>query len=181
MSSMIPQNNNIIAYSGTPDDDLRIMQWYLRMLQDGEFNEFMADNVNTLGQFYAVINRPESTLLYECDNNGILQTALFEPFFKSVCASIWTIKSLRGTSRQIAFMHAILAAAYNVWPSIVALVRHDWIATMHAKAGFKIAGELPYLSGSDPTTILYATKEMYENSHFYKLGGNNENIQQRHN
>ena len=161
----------ILAYTGTQEEDLAILKWYFELIALNELEVFTTENTHTPFAFLQMLQQP-NVFLYTVDGSfSIIHVALFIPFLSGACVSVWTSPSSRGSKGHIIFAQKTLEASLKTWPVIVAITKHDHLADLFEKAGFIWLERIDYLIDGEAANLLSITKEGYEQADFSSLGG----------
>jgi hypothetical protein len=87
-------------YTGTPDEDVLIAHWYLRMAHDGDLINIFTRNARTLRSLYQMTGPPK-TLVYLTDAQGMWFATWGDSFMNGSFIGLWTRSDRRGTRDMV--------------------------------------------------------------------------------
>lgn len=87
-------------YTGTPDEDVLIAHWYLRMANDGDLTSIFTRNSRTLRSLFYMTGPPK-TLVYLTDPEGMWFATWGDTFMNGSFIGLWTRSDRRGTRDMV--------------------------------------------------------------------------------
>ena len=151
-------------YTGTPDEDVLIAHWYLRMVNDGDLANIFTRNARTMRSLFNMTGPPK-TLVYLTDAEGIWFATWGDTFMNGSFIGLWTRSDRRGTRDMI---RAILDAfAWYLVPLpnlFVATKQQRLVGDANrpgplVRLGFKVLDYVPEWHDDDGAWLLRVDRE----------------------
>lgn len=154
----------IYAHGTDPQTDLLMVQWWLRMREDGDLEKTFLQSALTLSGFMSVW-RADTGLMLEIDEEGITVAGWIQRFMGAGMFGLWVRADKRkniGTLRAVLNMYrAVFGAGLT---SIVGITKQPELLEEHERLGYKILGSVPYLwdKENDGYVVVLTAADFYE-------------------
>ena len=157
-------------YVGTPAEDIAILAWQRKMLEDGEFFTIFTD-VRQAPSSFLDLFRPPNLLFYKLNaDDAIHYAAWFTPSWFGAFGSVWVARSIRGThvgEESFLLGQCIMAIGFKLYPLLGGITSRTPFVAKNADKWYVNMGKLPYkLNGEHDQWLLFYTKEQFENGPF---------------
>jgi len=160
----------IVIYKAEPVEDIYLTKWYDYMIESGEWETIFTNELRPLSRFLANFQSPRICAFYPDPETGCKLAVWFVPFDGNTSAfmNYWVHPDTRGTSLHYAATRIIYEVATRIWRVILGITKHEHLLRIHRKIGYNIVGQIPELLEGSDVWVLYLTRELFENSYFYK-------------
>lgn len=146
-----------------PEHEILLMQWWARLIEEGELRTVFDDRYERLSEVFAAFRH--DPLFFEADQHGIWgafwfdATALAGAFF-----SIWLRADHRQSRRSLEAISEALGAGFHVFKyrAVLVVTREPAIAKLHWRYGFTKLGTVPGLYFGDDAIVSYMTDDQFD-------------------
>lgn len=161
------------VYQPTIEHDLIFSNWYVHLNESGDFDRIFTERLRPLSQFMSNFQSPTITAFARDDAHNVWICAWFATFSdiaSGVFMHMWCREDMRGTREQYNLTHLIYSFATTAWPVVIGITKHEDLLHIHRKLGYHIVGTIPKMLDQQDVWVLYLTRELFEDSRFYKIG-----------
>jgi hypothetical protein len=151
------------GYTGTPEEDTMIAQWWAEMLASGELEAIFSDSCRAIGSFFPIFKLPNH-LFYMQDARGLTLAIWFGKLLDSACVGIFLAPRSRLDTTIYRAVQLIYHTIFDSFPLITGVTKREKLLTTFTDLGYNIVGRVDGLLDSQPTWILHLPKSSYENS-----------------
>jgi hypothetical protein len=160
----------ITLYSGTPDEDVIIAQWWDLLFGTPEFADLVSSSAYSLSAFYSMF-KPPNMMAYTVKDDAIESVHWAEPISTSPHAiffSSWCAEELRGTKRQAILMTTLYQLLFSMGKRVIlGITKQEKLLDLHRKLGYVILDPVPFLFDDASAWVMYLTKDAFEHSRLY--------------
>lgn len=153
-------------YTGTPDEDILIAHWYLRMANDGDLTNIFTRNARSLRALFNMTGPPK-TLVYLTDSEGIWFATWGDTFMNGSFIGLWTRTDRRGTRAMIRASLDAFAWYLVPLPNLFVATKQRQLVLSRAgldqgpllRLGFKTLGYIEQWHDEDGAWLLHITRD----------------------
>jgi hypothetical protein len=157
------KNASLTQYQGTPQDDVRVLEWYKELLESGELFNLVFPSAYALGGFFTMLRK--SYFFYGLDEEDrIWFSSWFEPATRGVAfMSMWARREKRNTKKGVAQAYAMYKNAFKLLNVILGVTKQERLLKVHKRAGYEVVSKIPMLwGGVEDAWLVMLTKENFE-------------------
>lgn len=153
----------MILYTGLPQEDLLIAQWYAFMADMKEIESTFSESLLPLGAFMGYFRGAGRSLIYDVDKTGFYAAWWFEESLDGVMSGFWLRRDYRRKhqGRQAALDG--LDIALKRWPVVIGITREALLRT-HKQLGYTVVGSVPLIKNGESMWIVCITRAMYDDA-----------------
>lgn len=145
-------------YTGTPDEDVLIAHWYLRMANDGDLTNIFTRNARTLRSLFNMTGPPK-TLIYLTDAEGMWFAVWGDTFMNGSFIGLWTRKDRRGTRDMVRAILDAFAWYLVPLPNLFIATKQERLLEPLKRLGFKLIDRVEQWHDDDDAWILRITRD----------------------
>ena len=166
------QKLGIQIYQPCHEHDAVLLRWWAYLNETEEFDRVFTKQLFPLSKFLDNFQPPRITA-FNANDDGIWLCVWIVPFADTDSGAFlnyWCRESKRGTIEHYKSAKFIYDMATKIWPVLIGTTKHEDLLKIHRKLGYNIVGKVPHMIDGEDAWILYLTRELFEQSRFYKIG-----------
>ena len=154
-------------YTRDPNQDLKLVQWYMRLVETGDLDHLISKDSHRLYPFLTIFQ--DAFLVYTEDSKGRINfAAWFVPsapadYTSPPYVGVW-LSDVKGSKHSLDCIYIIYSMAFEIWPSLLGFTWQPEHLEIHRKLGYNIIGSIPNYQGRSIMHIVHLTKEDFEGS-----------------
>jgi hypothetical protein len=147
----------IVQYTPTYKLDALLLQWYARLLQDGELATMLVDRLHPASSFLRFFQPP--TLLRLDVVETIRAAMWFSPLLDGAVVGLYVCPEWRHLRRGTMFTVEGLQWGLSRWPVLVGWTRNARRVRTYRRFGFQLGGSIPNAQGGQTVWMVTLTAE----------------------
>jgi len=157
------QKLGVTGYTGRPEEDNMILDWWSELVTTGELDEIFAKSCYSLSKFYTLFQRP-NWLFYVRDKQGIQLAIWAEPLFSTAFVGMWVAPRSRKSKQVFRSIQLIYYTLFTVFHCVMGVTKKENLLTTHVKLGYNVVGKVDGLLDDQPAWIVHLPKKSFDNS-----------------
>lgn len=150
---------NLFVYKPGIDDDMRVVQWFMRMREDGDLDGLlMADSQSPSALLQMIA--PPKFLFYDTDVDNHIKVALWgEQLMSGVFVGYWIRRDRRHSIASLDFLLRAYEFMLERVPAVMGVTKQAKLLKTHERLGYTILGQVPGLFGGEDAWIVCLTRD----------------------
>lgn len=149
----------MIGYSGKPEQDQLLADWWMRMDADGDLPRTFAAGSRTMRELFHMMAPPQ-VLFYERDAEGIWFACWVEQLLSAACVGVWCRTDRRRSKGLLFSFLEALDLILRFAPVVIGITRHENLLASHTRLGYTVLGAVPNLfEGTTAGWVMVLTRD----------------------
>lgn len=151
---------NIKIYEPSLNEDLKLLQWWLKMNRDGDLERTFTEECRPLGAFYASMRSP-TILVLGTVGEKVELGAWMVPAMKGAFFGLWVARERRHSKSMFQQVVSVYSKALTLFPVLIGITKQEALLDAHRKLGYTVGDRMPGLFDGEDAWIVTLTKENF--------------------